>query len=103
MAYLDTFAAFLQGAAIAPWEAFAFSLLSVVFLFMGLYHSFLLGTFVFTYYWGFKNLLQMLSSQGASSESLVLLYVACGIFLLLVTILKYFAKPLRRAFICPPV
>lgn len=92
----------LVGLAIAPWEAFSYSLLAVVFAFMGLYHSFLLGTFVFTYYWGFKNLLQILSPAGGTSDGLIMLYLACGLFLLLAAILNYFAKPLRRAYICPP-
>ena len=92
----------LVGLAIAPWEAFSYSLLAVVFAFMGLHHSFLLGTFVFTYYWGFKNLLQILSPTGGISDRLIMLYLACGLFLLLVAIVNYFAKQLRRAYICPP-
>jgi len=92
----------LVGMAIAPWEAFSYSLLAVVFVFMGLYHSFLLGTFVFTFYWGFKNLLQILSPAGGTSDGLIIVYLACGLFLLLVAIANYFAKQLRRAYICPP-
>jgi len=92
----------LVGLAIAPWEAVSYSLLAVVSASMGLYHSFLLGTFVFTYYWGFKNLLQILSPAGGTSDGLIMLYLACGLFLLLIAIANYFAKQLRRAYICPP-
>ncbi len=101
LTFFQNFNEILVGLAIAPWEAFSYSLLAVVFTFMGLYHSFLLGTFVFTYYWGFKNLLQILSPAGDTSETLIMLYLACGLFLLLVAIANYFAKQLRRAYICP--
>jgi len=103
LTYIQNLNEILVGLAIAPWEAFSYSLLAVVFAFMGLYHSLLLGTFVFTYYWGFKNLLLILSPAGGKSDGLILLYLACGLLLLLVAILNYFAKQLRRAYIVPPV
>ncbi len=102
LTFFQNFNEILVGLAIAPWEAFLYSLLAAVFAFMGLYHSVLLGSFVFAYYWGFKNLLQLLSSAGGSSDRLIMLYLACGLLLLVVTILNYFAKQLRRAYICPP-
>ncbi len=100
--FFQNFSEILVGLAIAPWEAVSYSLLAVVSASMGLYHSFLLGTFVFTYYWGFKNLLQILSAAGSTSDGLIMLYLACGLFLLLMAIANYFAKQLRRAYICPP-
>lgn len=93
----------LVGSAIAPWEAASYASLGGVYIYMGLYQSFLLGTYVFTYYWGFKNLMQLLTPTGWASESVVFLYLICGLFILIVAILNCFAKQLRRAFILPPL
>ncbi len=103
MDFIQNLYEILVASAIAPWEAASYVSLGGVYIYTGLYQSFLLGTYVFTYYWGFKNLLQMLTPNEWASESAVLLYLICGLFILIVAILNCFAKQLRRAYILPPV
>ena len=103
MIFIQNLYDILVQSAIAPWEFASYAFLGVVYIYMGLYQSFLLGTYVFSYYWGFKNLLQILTPTGWASESLVFIYLIVGLVLLLVALLNCFAKQLRRAYIRPPV
>ena len=103
MNIIENISMILNGLAIEPWEIFSYTSLGSVYIFMGLYQSFLLGTFVFTYYWGYKNLLEYLAQTGGHSEAVIFLYVICGLFIVIVAIMSCFAKQLRRAFIMPPV
>ena len=102
MNIIENLSMILNGLAIEPWEIFFYTSLGSVYIFMGLYQSFVLGTYIFTYYWGYKNLLQFLSDSGRYSDAIVYLYVICGLFILMVTVMSYFAKQLRRAFVMPP-
>jgi len=103
MSFIENLNEILLGVAIAPWEIASYASLGSIYVFMGLYQSFLLGTYVFTYYWGFKYLLQFLTPTGWESESAIFLYLICGLFILIVAILNCYAKELRRAYILPPV
>ena len=92
----------MTGLAIAPWEIASYFSLASVYMFMGLHQSLLIGTYVFTYYRGFKNLLRIQMGSGDNTDGLVVLYLICGLLVLVVAVLRYFAKQLRRAFIHPP-
>lgn len=102
MTLLQTLHDILTGLAIAPWELLSYFSLASVYLFMGLYQSLLIGTYVFAYYWGFKNLLQIQQSTGGNTQGVVVLYLICGLLILVVAVMRYFAKQLRRAYIRPP-
>ncbi len=103
MSFIENLNEILVGLAIAPWEIASFASLGSVYIFMGLYQSFFIGTYVFTYYWGFKNLLQILTPTGWASESVVFIYLISGLILLIAAILNCYAKQLRRAYILPPL
>ena len=85
---METLNEILDGLAIAPWEAMFYVFLACAYALMGLFRSFLLVTFVFTYYWGYKNLLAMSGSEGVSQSTLAL-YIGCGLVILALVSMNY--------------
>ncbi len=49
MNIIENISMILNAMAIEPWEIFSYTSLGSVYISMGLYQSFLLGTFVFTH------------------------------------------------------
>jgi len=94
--FIENFNEILDSLLIAPWEAILYGLFASVYILIGLYKSYLIVTFAFTSYWGFKNLLQILSSSEGTSDSLIILYVLSGLAILGLTSLNYLSKQLRR-------
>ncbi len=76
---METLNDILEGSAIAPWEVMFYAFLACGYVLMGLFRSFLLVTFVFTYYWGFKVLLEILSFSEGVSQGTVTLYIGSGL------------------------
>lgn len=87
----------LESLLIAPWEAIFYGLLAIIYIFMSLYKSCLIVSFVFISYWGFKNLLQILSLSEGTSDGFIILYVISGLAILGLIILNYLSKHLRSA------
>ncbi len=87
----------LDSLLIAPWEAIFYGLLASAYILIGLYKSYLIVTFAFTLYWGFKNLLNILSLSEGTSDGLIILYVLSGLAILGLIILNYLSKQLRKA------
>ena len=59
---------------------------------MGRYKSFLLITFAFAYYWGFINLLEILSISGGAPMGTVILYVSSGVVMFGLVSANYLIK-----------
>ena len=76
---METLNQFLSGAAVAPWEIIGFVGSVGLYIYLGRRKSALQVTFIFTFYWGFKNLMAFLSRSATGSEGLVFLYVGCGL------------------------
>ncbi len=89
---METLNDILEGLAITPWEAMFFAFLAGGYILMGRYRSFLLITFVFTYYWGFKNLLEILSFSEGVSQGNVILYVGSGVAMFGLVSVNYLMK-----------
>ena len=76
---METLNDILEGLFITHWEAIFYAVLAGGCILMARYRSFLLITFVFTFYWGFKNLLVFLPfSEGVPLGTLIL-YVGSGV------------------------
>ena len=69
----------LGGIIIASWEVLCFGLIVAVYAYLGRRKSVLQVTFIFTFYWGFNNLVTLLSQSNNESQSMVLLYIGCGL------------------------
>ncbi len=93
---IENFIEILDSLLIAPWEAILYGLLASAYILIGLYKSFLIVTFAFTSYWGFKNLLKILSLSEGTSDGLIILYVFSGLAILGLIILNYLSKQLRK-------
>ena len=76
---METLNDILEGLTIAPWEAMSLAVLAGGCILMARYRSFLLITFVFSYYWGFKNLVEFLSYSEGAHLGAVILYLASGV------------------------
>jgi uncharacterized membrane protein YGL010W len=72
---METINEVLGGAAVAPWEILFFLAAVVIYTYLERRKSALQVTFIFTFYWGFKNLMAFFTVSAAKSQSLVLLYV----------------------------
>ena len=57
---METLTAILGGVAVAPWEIVGFLVSVGLYTYMGRRKSALQVTFIFTFYWGFKNLMGIL-------------------------------------------
>ncbi len=71
----------LGGIIMASWEVLCFVLIAGVYAYLGRRKSVLQITFIFMFYWGFNNLIAILSRSASESQSMVLLYVGCGLAL----------------------
>ncbi len=69
----------LEGLTITRGEAIFYAVLAGGCILMARYRSFLLITFVFTFYWGFMNLLEFLSFSEGVPLGTVILYLASGV------------------------
>ena len=94
---IENFNEILDSLLIAPWEAILYGILASAYILIGLYKSYLIVTFAFTSYWGFKNLLKILSLSEGTSDGLIILYVLSGLAILGLIILNYLSKQLRQA------
>ncbi len=93
---IENFNVILGSFVIAPWEAIFYGLLASAYILLSLYKSYLIVTFAFTSYWGFKNLLNFLSLSEGVSDGLIILYVLSGLAILGLIILNYLSKQLRK-------
>ncbi len=94
---IENFNEILDSLLIAPWEAILYGILASAYILIGLYKSYLIVTFAFTVYWGFKNLLKILSMSEGISDGLIILYVFSGLAILGLIVLNYLSKQLRKA------
>ncbi len=94
---IENFNEILDSLLIAPWEAILYGLLASAYILIGLYKSYLIVTFAFISYWGFKHLLIILSLSEGTSDGLIILYVLSGLAILGLIILNYLSKQLRQA------
>jgi len=76
---METLNAFMGSMVVAPWEFLCFVAVAGIYTYLGRRKSVLQVTFIFTFYWGFNNLLAILSRSTDGSQSTVLLYVGCGL------------------------
>ncbi len=76
---METLNDILEGFAITRWEAMFYAVLAGGCILMARYRSLLLITFVFTFYWGFRNLLEFLSFSEGLPLGAVILYVGSGV------------------------
>ena len=76
---METLNDILEGFAITRWEAMFYAVLAGGCILMARYRSFLLITFVFTFYWGFKNLMGILSFSEGLPLGTLILYVGSGV------------------------
>ncbi len=94
---IENFNVILDSLLIAPGEAFFYGILASTYTIMGLHKSSLIVTFLFTSYWGFKNLLQILSMSGITSDGLIILYVISSLVIFGLITLNYMAKQFKKA------
>ena len=76
---METLNTFMGSMVIAPWELLCFVAVAGIYAYLGRRKSVLQVTFIFTFYWGFNNLVAILSRSTDGSQSMVLLYVGCGL------------------------
>ena len=87
----------LDSLVITHGEAFFYGILISTYTIMGLHKSSLIVTFLFTSYWGFKNLLQILSMPEGTSDGLIILYVLSSLVIFGLIILNYLLKQFQTA------
>ena len=63
----------------ASWEVLCFAVIVGIYAYLGRRKSVLQVTFIFTFYWGFNNLVALLSRSSTDPQGIVLLYVGCGL------------------------
>lgn len=69
----------LGGIINASWEVLCFALIAGIYAYLGRRKSVLQVTFIFTFYWGFNNLMGILTRSSTDPQGVVLLYVGCGL------------------------
>jgi len=89
---METLNDILEGFAITRWEAMFYAVLAVGCILMTRYRSLLLITFVFTFYWGFKNLLGFLSFSEGLPLGTLILYVGSGVAMFGLVSVNYLMK-----------
>ena len=89
---METLNDILEGFAITRWEAMFYAVLAGGCILMARYRSFLLITFVFTFYWGFGHLLEFLSFSEGLPLGAVILYVGSGVAMFGLVSVNYLMK-----------
>ena len=94
---MESIVEILQGLSIAKWEIVVYVSLMIGYVLMGLYQSVLMTTFGFTFYWGFKNLLNALPASSGTMQSPIVIYVLSGLVIVALLNVNYLLKGLKRS------
>lgn len=89
----------VDGCLITPWEAILYAVVITLLAFNGMHESCLVNTFSFSYYWGFKSLIETLALTDSRSQVFIAFYVIFGFSIFGLLNFHYFKK--QRAIVQP--
>ncbi|MBI2997194.1 MAG: hypothetical protein HYY46_01845 [Deltaproteobacteria bacterium] len=81
-----------DGCLITPWEAILYAVVITLLAFNGMRESCLVNTFSFSYYWGFKSLIETLAITDSRSQVFIAFYVIFGFSMFGLVNFHYFKK-----------